>query len=322
VIVNHSSAPFELSRGNIYRDVYAKRAASASSSNVVADLVTAVVGDDNLRFASTSERSEAMRAGIFLLRVPDGVALAPADSVANSFYLPDTLSADGQPFRSLSSERFSDPLLGFHARTDQIEQFLLEARFWRGVYPEPVLSTAAQLRLIAAIIVRDALDYAGIPPHLWFAATGGCSSDAGAYHLTFNHYRPAHRSIGLSSHKDDGFVTILRTTWPGLEVNVDNHWELVPGSADVLVVNFGLATELLTRAAAHPISAIMHRVVEQTNDRDSWALFSSSNCAPDGDAGIFAYNCATGLERLCGSRELIYENDHEIYEGTEKPSEG
>lgn len=150
----------------------------------------------------------------------------------------------------------------------------------------------------------------------WLEATGGCSSECGSYHLTFNHYRPAQPGIGLSSHKDDGFVTILRTTAPGLEINRRNQWESVTPDPACFVINFGLSMEILTRKSSRPVSAIMHRVQHQTADRFSFAHFSSSFCEPGSAAGIYGYDSRHGLRLICSSRELIDANDDEIYHGT------
>ncbi|MDT0263918.1 2OG-Fe(II) oxygenase family protein [Jatrophihabitans lederbergiae] len=285
----------------------------------MAEPVTAAMTGDALRFRTPEDRDTAMRSGVFLLEIPSDLDVSEADRLAAGFYDPGTLSPCGSSYRNLTSERFDDQLIGFHERSDQIEQFLLESRFWVGIYPEAVLQLAERLKTISRQVVREALGYAGVPEDSWPVGSGGCSDGAGSYHLTFNHYRPGERRTGLSSHKDDGFVTILRAVEPGLEVNVDRHWEVVPTGPDVLVVNFGLAIELLTRQAPRPISAILHRVVEQRIDRTSYALFSSSFCAPGRDAGIYGYSPATGLKQICESRQLIFENDHEIYEGTEKP---
>lgn len=306
-------------RGKIYQDVYEKRTATTDRSETTAQLVTGSIDGSALAFTTPDERDEAMRAGVFLLGIPADLDMAEADRLAGSFYQNDIKGPNGQAYRSITAAHFDDLLLGFHERTDQIEQFLLEARFWAGIYPPSVLRVGERLTDISQQILREALSYAGIPEPLWPVASGGCSEGAGSYHLTFNHYRPGERRTGLSAHKDDGFVTILRAVAPGLEVNVDRHWETVPASPDVLVVNFGLATQLLTRQAPRPISAILHRVFEQTDDRSSYALFSSSLCAPGCDAGIYGYSPSTGLEQICDSRELIFENDHEIYEGTDQP---
>lgn len=244
--------------------------------------------------------------------------MSAGDAFARQFHQGRAAEPYGR-FRDLGSDHFGDPLLGFHRRINQIEQFLLERRFWADAYPPEITALGEALTGLSRLVLRSVLAHVGIPEHHWRQATGGCSQSAGSYHLTFNHYRPAHEDIGLSSHKDDGFLTILRTTSPGLEISRDQHWETVPAEPGFFIVNFGLSMEILTAKSLAPVAAIMHRVARQQNDRSSFGHFSSSGCLPGEDEGVYRYEHGAGLERLCGSRELIDENDYEIYAGTDDP---
>jgi hypothetical protein len=173
------------------------------------------------------------------------------------------------------------------------------------------------------LALRAVLRLTDIPAQQWSLATGGCTdytgAVAGSHHLTFNHYRPALPGIGLPSHKDDGFITVLRTTAPGLEVNKNDRWESVVLDPHYFVVNFGLAMEVLTRQSSRPVTAIMHRVRHQTHERFSFGHFSSSFCEPGAEAGIYSFDSHHGLHRVCSSRALIDANDEEIYYGTRVP---
>lgn len=73
--------------------------------------------------------------------------------------------------------------------------------------------------------------------------------------------------------------------------------------------------EWLTARCNSPVAAILHRVARQTEDRSSFGHFSSSNFLPR-DRGIFNYCPIRGLQRVCDARELIDNNDREIYQGT------
>ncbi len=86
------------------------------------------------------------------------------------------------------------------------------------------------------------------------------------------------------------------------------------------VINFGLSMEILSAQSKRPVAAIMHRVARQQRDRCSCGHFSSSGCLPGEDRGVYRYTDEHGLQRVCGSRELIDENDYEIYAGTEAPT--
>ncbi|MEI5100701.1 2OG-Fe(II) oxygenase family protein [Streptomyces sp. PmtG] len=274
--------------------------------------------DEGLDFGGSAARNRAFRDGVFLLEIPDDLDVSVGDTFARQFHEGPAATPYGR-FRDLRSDRFGDPLLGFHQRVNQIEQFLLERRFWSGTYPPEITELGEALTRLSRRVLCSVLSHVGIPERDWPRATGGCARAAGSYHLTFNHYRPAREDIGLSSHKDDGYLTVLRTTTPGLEVSRDTHWETVPAAPDCFIVNFGLSMEILTAGSRMPVAAIMHRVARQAEDRTSFGHFSSSGCLPGDDEGIFRYVRGVGLERVCGSRELIDENDYEIYAGTEAP---
>ncbi|MEU7167200.1 2OG-Fe(II) oxygenase family protein [Streptomyces morookaense] len=313
----HGTVP-RIQRGRIYRNVYAKRAKDQKALGEACLERARITDGGAVEFTDATARARAFRDGVFHLEIPRGVGVQAGDAFARQFHQGLSAEPYGR-FRHVGSECFGDPLLGFHQRVDQIEQFLLERRFWDGHYPPEIAALGEALTRLSRQVLRSVLGHVGIPEADWRRATGGCSGGEGSYHLTFNHYRPAHDDIGLSSHKDDGFLTILRTTSPGLEVNRADRWEAVAPDPDCFIVNFGLSMEILTAGSGTPVAAIMHRVARQDVDRSSFGHFSSSGCVPGEDEGIHRYIAGHGLERVCGSRELIDENDHEIYTGTDAP---
>jgi hypothetical protein len=308
------------SAGNIYSDVLEKRLDN-SSFLMANDLQKAFIENGQLCFEERNNFKKALKEGIFMLKIPENFDPTEADQFAQTFYLgEDKKEMHYGHFKKYNSEIFKDSLLGFHQRVDQIEQFLLEKRFWNEWYPEPISRIAYQLCDISSIIIKTILKTVGIRIEDYDKATGGCATKEGSYHLTFNHYRPALKKNGLSSHKDDGFVTILRTVSPGLEVNRYDKWEMVATNKNYFIINFGLAMEILTRNSSCPVSAIMHRVSRQSQDRWSWGHFSSSQCSNNNDMGIYEYSDEQGLQKICNSRELINNNDYEIYFGLNKNS--
>ena len=296
----------------LYSTVYHKRVDTRPVS-CTADLVCARITAGRLNFASDRDRCQAFADGVFLLEIPAELDVAAADQFANEFYRGDT--SEYGHFRGITADQFGDKLLGFHERVDQIEQFLLERRFWASHYPAEIADIGEKMTTLSRQILCAALDYAGIPAPVRARATGNCAHGGGAYHLTFNHYRTQLAEVGLSSHKDDGFLTILRTTRPGLEVNRFDHWERVSNAPDTFVINFGLSMEWLTARCNFPVAAILHRVSRQIAERTSFGHFSSSNFIAR-DRGIFNYCPTSGLHLICAARELIDNNDREIYQGT------
>lgn len=305
---------WNLDPGKIYLRELHKRI-DDRPAEAVAPLQRARLEGSELVFASSTTRDQALDDGVFLLSIPESIDFTACDTFARQFYTGNKHLRYGR-YRLLTGDHFGDELLGYHKRINQIEQFLLERRFWQAVYPPEIDACGRALTAIAGRVLRAVLKLTDIPMHDWEEATGGCSAESGSYHLTFNHYRPALPGIGLSSHKDDGFLTILWTTSTGLEINRRDRWETVTPDPACFVINFGLSMEILTRQSSRPVSAIMHRVQHQTADRFSFGHFSSSFCEPNSEAGIYGYDSRHGLRCICSSRELIDANDDEIYNGT------
>lgn len=304
----------------IYQDVYDKRSDPRHTSRSADGIARAHLSNGSLQFDGGSAAfSTALTEGIFFLQIPEWIDITVGDDCAQNFFRGPAHPPYGA-LRDLTSSYFDDTLLGFHERSNQIEQFLLESRFWHSSYPSEVAHLGSDLTTVSRQVIRSVLEHVDIPNCDWERATGGCSKADGSYHLTFNHYRPTVDEVGLSSHKDDGFVTLLRATDPGLEINRHNQWETLQPLPGHLIVNFGLSMQLLTSRCNTPIAAIMHRVTRQEHDRTTFGHFSSSRCTNDADAGIYRYVPGDGLHRICGSRELIDLNDYEIYEGTDVPS--
>lgn len=304
----------EIKNKQIYSDIYEKRIDTRKVERR-AELKIGHIRMGELRFDDPRDKDQALRDGVFFLKIPSWVNVGAADVFATQFYRGKMCPPYGH-FRDMPAEEFGDPLLGFHQRINQIEQFLLERRFWKKYYPIEITDLGEKLTLLSRQLICSVLKHVGIPHFDWRKATGGCAEASGAYHLTFNHYRPTVPDQGLNSHKDDGFLTILRTTTPGLEINRENCWEAVDVDPACFIINFGLSMELLTSQCQRPVAAIMHRVAPQAADRSSYGHFSSSNCIPGKDEGIFRYIPGANLHRICGSRELIDMNDYEIYQGT------
>lgn len=309
-----ANSEWNLNPGKIYQRELHKRV-DERPAETAAVLQRANLQGSELVFASFATRDQALEDGVFLLSIPESIDFKACDRFARQFYTGNENLPYGR-YRLLTSHCFGDELLGYHERINQIEQFLLERRFWQAFYPPEIDACGLALIVVAARVLRAILKLTDIPLHHWDEATGGCSAESGSYHLTFNHYRPALPGIGLSSHKDDGFITILRTTSPGLEINRRDRWETVTPNPACFVINFGLSMEILTRQSSRPVSAIMHRVRHQTADRFSFGHFSSSFCEPGSEAGIYGYESRCGMRRICSSRELIDANDDEIYHGT------
>jgi isopenicillin N synthase-like dioxygenase len=157
------------------------------------------------------------------------------------------------------------------------------------------------MRDLALNVLRGVLQKLDLPPDIWDEATGRAVSGAGTYHLTFNHFRSDLRARGLNVHKDSGWVTVLRSIEPGLEVLRGDRWLPITPIPDHFIINFGCAMEILTRRTQTPVAAVAHRVHEVAArptgmpHRFSYALFVDSSLDEKVCPGLLRYERDHGL---------------------------
>lgn len=275
---------------------------------------TAHMVGDSLTFDSANGFNKALRDGFFLVKAPICASFEAGDRFAQNFYrMPDGGPHDIYRGFARWTERELGNHEGYFARdTDQTEQFFLERSYWDRIYPLPLVHQAEQLRSLALQILCGVLARLDIPRHLWGVATGGAVDGKGVYHLTFNHFRPEVRARGLNVHKDSGWVTVLRSLQPGLEVFAQGEWTPIDPLPGYYIVNFGCAFEILTRNLHTPVAAVPHRVREQTTasnsekpDRFSYALFVDSSLDENVCAGLYSYGPNTGLSLEMGFKDFL-----------------
>ncbi|MDO7925200.1 2OG-Fe(II) oxygenase family protein [Pseudomonas sp. KFB-139] len=269
------------------------------NENDIYTLASAELINKKLIFDTADGFSRAISDGFFFVKSP-GIELMAGDLFARNFYLPvgAGTSAPYQGFSHWTEDRLACREGYFSRDVDQVEQFFLESRFWKTVFPKPLLQQAGEMQDFALALLKAVLAELDLPIELWDESTGRCLSMQGTYHLTFNHFRNHVRARGLNIHKDSGWVTILRSLEPGLEVFRDGEWLPVSPRPGEFIVNFGCAMEILTRHSATPVAAVAHRVKEQLPnqpDRFSYALFVDSSLDPRLCPGLFRYVPGHGL---------------------------
>ncbi|MGI4816212.1 MAG: 2OG-Fe(II) oxygenase family protein [Janthinobacterium lividum] len=98
-----------------------------------------------------------------------------------------------------------------------------------------------------------------------------------------------------------GWITMLRSLEPGLEVRRGRQWLPIVPRPDAFVMNFGCAIEILTRDTRMPVAAVAHRVVEQqvrpkgVPDRFSYAMFVDSSLDTRKCEGLYRFDPEDGL---------------------------
>lgn len=275
---------------------------NAPARPAATDWQTAALDGGELEFTAPDGFARALRDGFFYVRRPAGLSLTAGDRFARSFYRP----ADGEdPYRGFqrwSADQLGDHQGYFRRTDDQTEQFFLESAWWERIYPPELARQAAAMRDFALDVQRAVLARLDLPRALWDEATGHSLTPSGTHTLTFNHFRPQVAARGLNVHKDSGWVTVLRSVEPGLEVARDGAWHPIDPRPGTFIVNFGCAMEILTRHTATPVAAVAHRVVRQPDtgavrkpDRYSYALFVDSTLDRGLCPGLLRYEPGGGL---------------------------
>jgi hypothetical protein len=259
--------------------------------------------DGRLTFDTPDGFERALADGFFFVQKPVGFDLTAGDRFAANFYLDRSGSEDDEyrGFRAWGAARLAKRE-GYYCRdADQVEQFFLEARFWNEVFPGALSRQAREMLDFSVAVVRAILERLDLPREILEKATGGILSGRGAYHLTFNHFRPHIRARGLNIHKDSGWITMLRSLERGLEVRRGRQWLPIVPRPDAFVMNFGCAIEILTKDTRTPVAAVAHRVVEQrvrhegVPDRFSYALFVDSSLDAARCEGLYRFDPQAGL---------------------------
>lgn len=263
-----------------------------------------------LRFTHADGFEQAARTGFFFIAQPEvPIDLTAGDHFARHFHRAPYVTGD-LDYRLLTDDvvgRFQ----GYYVRDeDQTEQFFLESKNWSRYYPLALANQAQAMRDLSLAILRATLTNLPIPSALVHQATGGALTDAGTNTLTFNHFRPEIGRRGLNIHKDSGWVTLLRSLRPGLEVLVDDEWRPITPIEGTFIVNFGCAMEILTQNFHIPVVAASHRVVEQRpsnhlEDRFSYALFVDSSLDPAVSSGLHRFQADGTLAFHCSFETFL-----------------
>ncbi|MBP6122792.1 MULTISPECIES: 2OG-Fe(II) oxygenase family protein [Providencia] len=290
------------------------------NGNILNNWATGKLIKNDIIFDSPDGIKKAFQDGFFFIEKPHSLSLEAGDIFASEFYHSKMHKPNDEyrGFKTWTSEKLGKRQGYFIRSNDQVEQFFLEKAHWENVYPPQLIVQANQMQQFGIQIVNTIFSYLNIPSELWDKASGYSLSGKGSYHLTFNHYRPTIKARGLNTHKDSGWVTVLRSFEPGLEVLINQEWLPVIPKQNHFIVNFGCAMEILTKHAEYPVSAVVHRVSEQNEnrikDRFSYALFVDSSLNKQVSDGLYRYSRQQGLQLETDFEEFLNHIDHSTYE--------
>ncbi|MGK7904123.1 MAG: 2OG-Fe(II) oxygenase family protein [Hormoscilla sp.] len=237
---------------------------------------------DRLLFDHPDGMMRALGTGVFSLEIPSEFHIAAGDLIARH-YFEEPLGDDLDAYRGFRNITRDIEYFGYKDYEDvQWEQFSIERAEWDALYPDNVARLGEQMLDLGIGVVHNVLEYLGIKKSDWENVTSGLSEKRGNHMLSFNHYRSEKNCRGFSFHKDTTWVSVVRSTEPGLVgVIGEKIFSLnpVPGH---FTINFGSTIEFLTEQMVTPVHALRHGVVRtqrsaDREDRTSYVLFLDSN---------------------------------------------
>lgn len=239
---------------------------------------------DRLVFDHPEGFARAISQGFFLVRFPDGVDPAAGDLFAEHFY--EATRGDAlDRYRGFRDAVVPGNYQGYFDREhDQWENFYIERANWAGVLPDGTARLGHQMTELGIAILRNVLGFVGIPERDWATVTGGLSAHRGHQMLAFNHFRSDRAIRGCKFHRDSGWVTLLRSTEPGLLGLVEGKLYAIDPQPGYFIANFGSSIEVLTEHLVQPVRANVHGVARTTRapgqrDRHSYVVFLDCDLA-------------------------------------------
>lgn len=240
---------------------------------------------DCLRFDDGAGFDKALRDGFFLLKIPNGVGLAAGDRFVRNFFKPrsDDAHAAYTGYRHCSV--LGDYQGYFDREHDQWENFYIERNNW-GILPAAVKNTGEAMAGIGLRVLRATLAHLAIPEMEWDRLTSGLAANQGHQMLAFNHFRSDKPVRGSKFHRDSGWVTVLRSTEPGLLAYIDNGLRAINPEPGYFIINFGSSIEVLTEHLPKAVRANIHGVAQThrqqgAQDRVSYVVFLDSDLQGD-----------------------------------------
>jgi isopenicillin N synthase-like dioxygenase len=252
--------------------------------------------DRALHFVEPDGFEHARSLGAFHLCHPDDFDFRAGVELAQKYYLPAGVGPDAA-FRGYRTRSLSRSLLGYsQTGSDQDELLQIEANLWHEYLPHDTATLLWRMNNLSRAVLSDLFLRAGVAPADIDTVAGGMSKDEALQYCIFNHYRSeVDQPIGLTAHKDSGFITMLYTTEPGLESQEGQDWiafDPLPGHFTIVL---GHSFEVLTEKLPNPVKASYHRVRRMATrkagapDRFTFGVY----IGPRWDQPIYQYN-ATG----------------------------
>ncbi|MDC9607177.1 2OG-Fe(II) oxygenase family protein [Xenorhabdus griffiniae] len=227
-------------------------------TNVLPD---AKIINNNLVFSTQDGFIKACQYGAFHLKYPENIDFSPGIKLAQNYYL----EKDGgvlDEYKGFHKKVFDKSLLGYSSTgNDQDELLQIENFLWKTYFPKGVSSLLFKINAVSKIVLNEIFRFYNINHHDIEIITGGLNKDESLQYCIFNHYRSnIKHPVGLTAHKDSGFITTLYTIEPGLESFYEENWIPFDPKCGYFTIVMGHSLEILTENKNIPIKASYHRV--------------------------------------------------------------
>jgi hypothetical protein len=236
-----------------------------------------------LVFENKEALEDVLKNGFFLLKIPSYLSLDGCDRFVSNFYKEKNGSIDDE-YKGYKNVHIDADYQGYFDRTnDQWENFYIEASNWKNILPYDVQKAGLTMVELGINIIKSILNEIGIPEPEWGKITGGLTANNGHKMLAFNHFRPEKDMRGSKLHRDSGWVTVLRSTAPGLVALIGESLYAINPVPGYFIINFGSTFEVLTKDYITPVRANIHGVIKTLKqnsedlDRKSYVIFLDSD---------------------------------------------
>jgi isopenicillin N synthase-like dioxygenase len=246
--------------------------------------------DGSLCFQSEIDYQNALKEGVFFVKIPKDIDVKPGIKFCENFYKKKDNGIDKE-YKGFNQLSYNDSILGYSDRHDQVEQVQLEIPLWNKYFPQELSNLLFMMNKLGLLIVENIFEKVGITKKYWDVITGGASKSTALQYCIFNHYRSLKNRIGITKHKDSGFITVLYSPEPGLEALTDERWVSIYPEDGYFTINLGHSFEVLTGKQNLSIKAVEHRVKEikkSSNEPDRYSF--GTYIGPRFDMNLFQYD--------------------------------
>ncbi|WP_413738519.1 2OG-Fe(II) oxygenase family protein [Sodalis sp. RH21] len=225
-------------------------------------LPTAKLINKELIFTEPTAILRAFEYGAFYLEYPSGIDFTAGIKIAKNYYI-DKNGGELDHYRGFHKKNLEKSLLGYSCTgNDQDELLQIENTLWNDYFTEDVGLLLWEMNEISRQVLYCLFFSAKVKRNDIEKIINGLGENNALQYCIFNHFRSViNQAMGLTAHKDSGFITLLYTIEPGLESFYKDRWIPFEPREGCFTIVIGHAFEILTKNMNVAVNASYHRVV-------------------------------------------------------------